>query len=160
MLRITPSVSSHRTVVSANPAIAAQLTASHIRQANRPDTFLAGFSNEIERVHGQEEYQMVENREFVDNIEARTAHDEVVEPLATRADVIEGLEVRNAHGEFVGGVHAVRATHFQLDRSMARDIWVPYSAVADVADGLVMLNVADVSSQGWEHPPLLGTADP
>lgn len=103
---------------------------------------------------------MVENREFVDNLEARAAEDAgrdvIAEQITTRSDVVEGMEARNADGQFVGGVREVRATHFLLDRPMARDAWVPFSAVADIVDGLVMLNVTDIDDKGWEKPSLVG----
>ncbi len=105
---------------------------------------------------------MVENREFVDNMEAQNSdapeRDVIAEQITIRSDVREGMEARDSTGAFAGGVREVRATHFLLDRPMARDIWVPFSAVAEVSGDLVHLNVADVNAQDWEKPPLLGNA--
>lgn len=106
---------------------------------------------------------MVENREFVENMEARDApntaeRDVIAEQITTRTDITEGMEARDSNNEFVGGVSEVRATHFLLDRPMARDIWVPYSAVVEVVADRVLLNVSDIAGQGWENPPLIGNA--
>lgn len=106
---------------------------------------------------------MVENREFVENMEERntpdiTERDVIAEQITTRTDIATGMEARNSNDEFVGGVSEVRATHFLLDRPMARDIWVPHSAVLEVVGDKVLLNVSDVNDQGWEHPPLIGNA--
>jgi len=106
---------------------------------------------------------MVENREFVDNMEARTAdstvdlvRDVIAEQITSRTDIVEGMEARDSNNEFVGGVSVVRPTHFLLDRPMARDVWVPYSAVVEIIEDRVMLSVADLNDMRWENPPLLG----
>lgn len=104
---------------------------------------------------------MVENREFAENIEAREENradrDTVAEAMTTRTDIVEGMETRDSNGEFVGGVSEVRETHFLLDRPMARDLWVPYSAVAEVGADRIVLNVTDLDDMGWEKPPLIGS---
>jgi hypothetical protein len=103
---------------------------------------------------------MVENREFVDNIEARaggadTNGDVVSEPVMPRGDVIEGMDVMSSDNEALGKVREARATHFLLDRPMARDVWVPNNAIADVNSDRVYLSVASVDDHGWENPPLM-----
>ena len=76
-----------------------------------------------------------------------------------------GMDVTSVDGERIGRVKALRATEFLLDRPMARDLWVPFSAVLAAEDRggsfrrgpqqpvEVVLNVsaAHVEAQGWQH---------
>jgi hypothetical protein len=68
----------------------------------------------------------------------------------------EGMKVVGRNGNEVGEVKEVRSNDFLVDRSMARDVYVPFSA-CQKTDGQIRLNVAadDVDNQGWEMPDLM-----
>jgi acetyl esterase len=70
-----------------------------------------------------------------------------------RALLLPGTPVTGSDGERVGKVKVVRETDFQLDRSMARDLYVPFDAVASV-NGSVSLKVpaGQVGDMGWPTP--------
>jgi hypothetical protein len=67
----------------------------------------------------------------------------------------EGVEVVDRDGQHVGQVKEVRTNDFLVDRSMARDIYIPFSACT-FTDGRVQLNVKsdEVDKQGWQMPQL------
>jgi hypothetical protein len=69
----------------------------------------------------------------------------------------EGMTVVGPRGEEIGRVKQVRTADFLLDMSMRRDLFVPFSAISEVA-GSVTLNVRreDIDDQDWEPSPLLG----
>jgi hypothetical protein len=68
-------------------------------------------------------------------------------------------EVFDADGDAVGTVKELRDNDFLLDRPLARDLYVPLSAVRSVTSDRVMLSVRDddFDAQGWETPPIVGT---
>src|SRR5205823_3092830 len=64
------------------------------------------------------------------------------------------MEVLTANGERVGRVkEVIVGDAFLIDRPLRRDIWVPLSAVAAVADGRVKLSAADVGDVTLDAPP-------
>ena len=65
-----------------------------------------------------------------------------------------GMFVFDPEGDNVGTVKEVRAEDFLIDRPLARDVYVPFSAVRSVADGLVMLDIPSykIDSQRWPNP--------
>ena len=67
-----------------------------------------------------------------------------------------GMRVVGSDGDDVGRVKECRESDFLVDRSMQRDIYVPYSAVQDISDDTVALNIpADqVDEMGWAKPSL------
>jgi hypothetical protein len=69
-----------------------------------------------------------------------------------------GMEVIGRDGEHVGEVKEVRGNDFLVDRSMARDVYIPFSA-CDMSGGQIRLNVRadEVDNQGWEMPELFET---
>lgn len=69
-----------------------------------------------------------------------------------------GMEVIGRDGENVGEVKEVRSNDFLVDRSMARDIYIPMSACR-TTEGQIRLNVRadEVENQGWEMPDLMET---
>lgn len=71
----------------------------------------------------------------------------------------EGMEVVGRDNDSVGQVKEVRANDFLVDRSLARDVYVPFSA-ARIVDGRIRLNVeaGEVDNQGWETPELVETS--
>jgi hypothetical protein len=72
------------------------------------------------------------------------------------------MRVVGADGEEVGAVKAVRPTDFLLTRRLARDVYVPLTAVRAVAAGVVTLTLpaGRVDDQGWPSPPLTGGEQP
>jgi len=70
-----------------------------------------------------------------------------------RDQIREGMDVVDSDGQRVGTVKEVRDNDFLVDRSMARDVFVPFDECT-VEDRQVRLNVmADqVENQGWEVP--------
>jgi hypothetical protein len=74
-----------------------------------------------------------------------------------------GMEVKSLDGQSIGHVKATVKDEFLLDRPMARDLWVPFSAVLATEDysavhgpvqpTSVVLEVssAHVDRQGWRH---------
>ncbi len=73
-----------------------------------------------------------------------------------RFQVTTGMDVVGADGDRVGSVKAVRDTDFLVDRSMRRDVYVPFDAVRDVSGNVVTLNVTadQVDNMGWQSPPI------
>jgi len=69
-----------------------------------------------------------------------------------------GMDVVSPAGESIGTVKEVRTHDFLLDRSMRRDVYVPFSAIREVGGRTVVLSVAgsDVDDQGWGAAPLFG----
>jgi hypothetical protein len=72
--------------------------------------------------------------------------------------IVEGMDVVGPAGDEIGQVKERRTHVFVLDRSMRRDIYVPYSAVQEVGGRTVVLSVRgdEIGDQGWETTPLLG----
>ena len=70
-----------------------------------------------------------------------------------------GMEVIGRDGEHAGEVKEVRANDFLVDRPMARDVYVPFSA-CEITHGRIHLNVLEneIEQQGWEMPELIETS--
>lgn len=68
------------------------------------------------------------------------------------------MEVAGSDAVALGRVKEVRDGDFLLDRSMQRDIYVPFAAVQEVTGGRVVLTIParQVATMGWPHPPLRG----
>ena len=75
-----------------------------------------------------------------------------------------GMGVATLDGQSIGKVKEIRDDEFLLDRPLARDLWVPLSAVMATEDytgnyrgpvqpTMVVLSVsnANVDDQGWRH---------
>jgi len=78
-------------------------------------------------------------------------------PAALQKDQIRpGLDVIGSDKAIIGQVKEVRANDFLVDRSMRRDVYVPFSAVQDVNQTGINLTVAshEIDDQGWEKPAL------
>lgn len=80
-------------------------------------------------------------------------------------DVRVGMDVTSIDGDMLGTVKEIKGDTFLLNRPLARDLWVPLTAVMatqqynsnfrrgiNVAE-TVVLNVSEahVDSQGWPH---------
>jgi hypothetical protein len=74
--------------------------------------------------------------------------------------VRETMDVVGSDGESVGTVKTVAGTDFILDRPMARDLHVPFSAVQTVDGERVMLRCRanEVDQQGWPTSDLTGSS--
>ncbi len=77
-----------------------------------------------------------------------------------RADVREGMDVCGSDDEGVGKVKTLGDNEFLVDRTMQRDVWVPFSAVRDVEGNRVILTVPanQVDHQNWPSPSLTGSS--
>lgn len=73
-----------------------------------------------------------------------------------RTQFREGTGVVGSDNGEVGRIKEVRQDDFLVDRPMARDVYVPFSAVQGVNGNQVVLNVPsyDVDAMGWANPPL------
>lgn len=76
-----------------------------------------------------------------------------------RSQIRETMDVVGSDGESIGTVKAVHSGNFHLDRPMAKDLFVPFSAVRTVDGERVMLNVraSEVDDQRWPDPSLTGS---
>jgi hypothetical protein len=72
----------------------------------------------------------------------------------------KGMDVIGREGETIGQVKEVRSNDFLVDRSMARDVYVPFDACQS-ADGQIKLNVRadEVDDQDWPMPDLVETGE-
>jgi hypothetical protein len=69
------------------------------------------------------------------------------------------MSVVGSDGDEVGIIKEVREDTILVDRPMARDIYIPTSAVQDSDSSTARLNVdsGEVDNQGWHNPPMTGT---
>ncbi len=68
--------------------------------------------------------------------------------------IFTGMEVDGSQGKFAGTVKEIRDNDFLLDRSMDRDVFVPFSAIQKIQDQKIFLNLPEdqVDDQGWQEP--------
>ena len=71
-----------------------------------------------------------------------------------------GMTVYGTNGDEIGLVKEVRSNDFLVDRSLRRDVYVPFNAIQTVRNDQVVLNLpADqVDSMSWPNPPTFGGA--
>ena len=69
------------------------------------------------------------------------------------------MTVVGSDGDEVGIVKEVREDTILVDRPMARDVYIPFSAVriTDGSTARLTINSGDVDNQGWQNPPMTGT---
>lgn len=69
-----------------------------------------------------------------------------------------GAHVFDAFGEPAGRVKAVRDRDFLLGRPLARDVYVPFSAIRWPGESSLRIDVtnAEIDAVDWERPRLLG----
>jgi hypothetical protein len=68
------------------------------------------------------------------NDETASEHGEILKASSPGAEQIRvGMEVTSLDGERIGRVKDVGQAEFLLDRPMARDLWVPFSAVLETS---------------------------
>ena len=69
----------------------------------------------------------------------------------------EGMTVIGPVGEDIGRVKEVRKADFLMALTMRRDLYVPFSAISEIGDSVVLnVRAQDIGDQGWEPAPLLG----
>jgi len=80
--------------------------------------------------------------------------------IGSRFTIREGMDVVGSDGVIVGQVKETRGTDFLVDRSMQREVYVPFSAVQTVDNDRVMLNTParDIDNQNWPTPDLTGAS--
>jgi hypothetical protein len=71
------------------------------------------------------------------------------------------MDVVSSTGEPIGRVKEVRIHDFLVDRTMKRDIYVPFSAVQDISGQTVTLQYRadEIQDLDWDKAPLLGRPD-
>lgn len=74
-----------------------------------------------------------------------------------RTQVREGMEVVGADGRRVGVVKEVRDRDFLVDRTLKRDVYIPYDAATSVEETRVILAIGaeQVDAMDWEEPRLI-----
>lgn len=72
-------------------------------------------------------------------------------PSAEPSRFQEGMDVIDVKGNFIGRIKAVRENDFLVDRSMARDLYIPNSTVKS-AENQIVLNVDEDQLQSMELP--------
>ena len=72
----------------------------------------------------------------------------------------EGMEVTGSDGHYIGKVKEIREKDFLVDRKMARDVYVPFSAVAK-SDRCIILDIPSdkMDDMDWERAPVMGTRE-
>jgi hypothetical protein len=98
--------------------------------------------------------------------ESQGRESEILKASSPGPDQVEiGMDVVSMDGEHVGRVKAIHSDEFLVDRRMARDLWIPFSALFSVQDynpnfrrgpaeeASVVLEVthANIDHQGWRH---------
>ncbi|MGI9147458.1 MAG: hypothetical protein ACR2IK_13030 [Chloroflexota bacterium] len=93
-------------------------------------------------------------------------HLEILKASSPGVDQIHpGMEVVSIDGERIGKVKQVRASEFLIDRPLAHDVWVPFSAVVEAGEHggafrrgptqpsevVLGVNSGHVDQQGWAH---------
>jgi len=90
-------------------------------------------------------------------MQARTSSASSTQPRPLdRAQVREGMEVVGADGQRVGVVKEVRDRDFLVDRTMKRDVYIPFDAATSVEGTRVTLAIGaeQVDTMHWEEPRL------
>lgn len=74
------------------------------------------------------------------------------------SQVRSGMMVYGTNGNEIGMVREVRSNDFLVDRSLHRDIYIPFNAVQNVSNDQVFLNLPsdEVDTMEWPSPPMFG----
>lgn len=72
----------------------------------------------------------------------------------------EGMEVVGSDGNNVGDVKEISNNSFLVDRSMKRDLYIPFAAIRSMSGNRITLSLRadEVDDQGWATPDLMGTS--
>jgi hypothetical protein len=91
---------------------------------------------------------------------------EILKANSPGVDQIElGMDVVSIDGERIGSVKEVRTGEFLVNRTLARDLWVPFAAIVSATDRggtfrrgpvqpeelILSISAAHVDTQGWRH---------
>lgn len=88
--------------------------------------------------------------------EARHQHDQPLTPETRRQQLRQEMQVLSRDGKPIGSVKEIRERDFLVRRDMARDIYIPYSALLSVGESaIVQVDSGTVNDQGWENPQVL-----
>jgi len=100
----------------------------------------------------------------MDETEDRSSQPEILKASSPGAEQIHpGMDVVSIDGQRIGKVKHVREADFLIDRPLARDVWVPFTAVVEAGEhggafrrgptqpSEVVLGVsaAHIDQQGW-----------
>ena len=74
--------------------------------------------------------------------------------------IIEGMEVVDSNGEHIGQVKEIREKDFLIDRTMRRDIYVPFSVIATSGRRVVLrIDSAKINDLDFERPSFMGSRE-
>jgi hypothetical protein len=75
-----------------------------------------------------------------------------------KGEISRGMKVMGSDGKQAGTVKDILNDTFLLNRSMDRDVFVPFSAIQNIQNNQIQLNVKadDVDNQGWQEPQVAG----
>lgn len=78
------------------------------------------------------------------------------------ADLRVGMDVLGANGSRIGTVKQVGAVDIWVDRTLQRDVYVPFTAIQAVTENSVVLHVLSghIGDMGWDRPTLTGQEQP
>lgn len=78
-----------------------------------------------------------------------------------RLQVRPGMEVVGTNGNAVGRVREAHDTYFLVERSAARDLYVPYGSIRALIGDEIVLDVSadQVDAMGWWSPPVPEAAE-
>lgn len=73
-----------------------------------------------------------------------------------------GMEVYGSNGSFIGTVKQIYDADVWVDRTMQRDVFVPFTAMQAIADDRIVLDVISgrVGDMGWAKPTITGQERP
>jgi hypothetical protein len=75
--------------------------------------------------------------------------------------IIEGMEVVDSNGEHIGHVKEIREKDFLVDRTMTRDVYIPFSVVAQSGKRVVLkIDSAKMKDLNLERPSFMGSREP
>lgn len=75
-----------------------------------------------------------------------------------RSRIHEDMEVYDRQGDPIGRVKEVRQNDFLVDRPMARDVYVPFSACQSLENEITLnIRASEVDQQNWELSDLFGS---
>ena len=96
---------------------------------------------------------------------SESSEGEILKASGPGKDQVEiGMEVSSLDGQRIGRVKEVHDTEFLMDRPLARDLWVPFTAVLATDDYtgnfrgpvqptqvVLSVSAAHVDAQHWRH---------
>jgi hypothetical protein len=79
--------------------------------------------------------------------------------FASGLNVAPEMAVVGSDGDDIGTVKETRDGDFLVDRPMARDVYIPFTAIEASDGSTIRLNVraGEVDNMGWQQPPMTGT---